>query len=172
MLFPCCRTALGIQLIRLFIVFMAFGLLDAILPSVAQEFCVEIWALKRKQLLNIDKSSISRLFEVVNSKYCFSKSADITLCFLHISLTNIVFSSLSFLSVKFMTYKIDSLVTIYACQRNRIHMWVPQLCCYLAELKGWPMILQGCNRARPAVFPARPLWFLYQLSITWSLQLT
>ena len=55
-------------------------------------------------------------------------------------------------------------MTIYACQRNKIYTWVPQLCCCLSQLKGWPMILRGCNRARPAFFPARPLWFLYQLS--------
>lgn len=170
---PCCFLAvghaLGIQLIRLFIVFTAFGWLHAILPSVAEEFFVEIWALKSRQLLNIDKSQISRLFGVVNSKYCFSKNVDITLCFLHISLTNIIFSSLSLLSVKSTTYKIDSLVTIYACQRNRIYMWVPQLCCCLSQLKGWPMILRGCNRARPAVFPARPLWFFISWVILYTI---
>lgn len=57
---PCCflavEPALVIQLIWLFIVSTAFGWLHAILPSVAQEFFVEIWALKSRQLLNIDKS--------------------------------------------------------------------------------------------------------------------
>ena len=165
MLLPCCRTRPWHTTYSAVYCFHGFWVTARYFAQCRWRiFRWDLWALKSRQLLNIDKSQISRLFGVVNSKYCFSKNVDIALCFLHISLTNIIFSSLSLLSVKSTTYKIDSLVTIYACQRNRIYMWVPQLCCCLSQLKGWPMILRGCNRARPAVFPARPLWFFYQLS--------